>query len=309
MAFKVREASEGGSFKRYVGVGTIKVLAVNPTMEEWNKITNGNMTKEPVYHQVANDVRCARITFLTEVVRPDALAGVIIPISFWLRHAPMKSQSGKVQVIDKYGRTAWATEEEISAKRIPQYANGPANLDTDYRKMYSGESALTDFLKMYMNIPAVSFFNATTGKTEEYKGDKADCEARLSSIGKYFEGDVKELKELVKQTMIIAPNNAVRVLFGVKNVDGKEYQDVFMDLFMGKNNINNPKFQKALEDVYGSTYDNTFFGKKGTDGKVIITELEEYAPEGTQYSDSGSTIPGENPGNSAAAEKKDNLPF
>ena len=78
MAFsKGKESSNGGgSFSRYVGVGSVKVLAVNPNMEEWNTITGGNMTKEPEYTGVTQDgVKTARITLLVQTDPAKTIGG------------------------------------------------------------------------------------------------------------------------------------------------------------------------------------------------------------------------------------------
>ena len=37
------------SIKRYIGVAAAKVIAVNPTKDELNKIYNSNIDKDPVY--------------------------------------------------------------------------------------------------------------------------------------------------------------------------------------------------------------------------------------------------------------------
>ena len=107
MAFsKGKESSNGGvSFSRYVGVGSVKVLAVNPNMEEWNTITGGNMTKEPEYTGVTQDgIKTARITLLVQTDPAKTIGGIdtIIPVTFWFRKMTVVgSQSGKYQVIDK----------------------------------------------------------------------------------------------------------------------------------------------------------------------------------------------------------------
>ena len=95
MAFgqgKVSGESTGNGIKRYVGVASVKVLAVNPTMKEWNNITGGNMQKEPEYVTTdAEGTKQARITLLCEAVTPKGIMGeknvspttAIIPVTFW----------------------------------------------------------------------------------------------------------------------------------------------------------------------------------------------------------------------------------
>ena len=54
----------------------------------------------------------------------------------------------KVQVIDKYGRTAWVTIEQAKAKRFLYMLMVPANLDADYRPCFVGEEELLISLRL-----------------------------------------------------------------------------------------------------------------------------------------------------------------
>ena len=309
--------NSGGGFKRYVGVGAVKVLAVNPTMAEWNEITGGNMQKEPEYVTTNNEgIKQARVTILCETDPKRTIGDIqaIIPVTFWLRKAPIQgSQSGKYQVIDKYGRTAWATKEDIEAKRIPQYTNGPANIDADYRRIVQGEEALTNFLKAHIGIPALSYVQNGVVKTHP---NPKECEARLDNIIKVFEGDFSEIKSIIA----LQPNNYSKMLFGVKTTeDGKEYQDVLMECFLSNQNPNNTRFAKALADVVKGgrhTYDNTYFGDFNQNGELITLDLRERVVTPTTFTEGAAAAPaaqqpadgGDNPDTTFDAGN-DDLPF
>lgn len=319
MAFgqgKVSSENAGGGFKRYVGVASVKVVAVNPTMEEWNKITGGNMQKEPEYTSTnADGVKQARITLLLQTDPKKTIGDIdaIIPVTFWFRRLPIQgTQSGKYQIIDKYGRTAWATKEEVDAKKIPQYANGPANIDADYRLIIQGEEAFTNFLKAHLNIPALSYTNKQ-GVVVNHP-NPSECEARLDDIKKIFDGDFSEIKAI----LAYQPDNYSKMLFGVKTTeDGKEYQDVFMECFLTNGNPNHARFAKALADfVKGGrhTYDNTYFGDFNPNGELITQNLHERVitpstfTEGTQEAPAGTAqqLAGDD---TTFNNEKDDLPF
>ena len=314
MAFGQGKVSgEGASnFKKYVGVASVKVLAVNPTMEEWNKVTGGNMQKEPEYISTNNEgVKQAKITLLVQTDPKKTVGDIdtIIPVTFWFRKLPVQgSQSGKYQIIDKYGRTAWATEEEVKNKTIPQYANGPANIDADYRRVVAGEEAFTNFLKAHLNIPAVSYTDKN-GNVVKHP-NPSECEARLDNIMKIFDGDFKEIKTILGYQK----DNYSKMLFGVKTTeDGKEFQDVFMECFLTNGNPNNAKFAKVLKDFINGgrqAYNNTYFGELNPNGELIVSELKERVLTPSTFTESDSTIPSTPLSSAAAAmQPEDDLPF
>ena len=194
MAVKIGTAAQESSFKLYKGVAAFNVVAVNPTKKELEAITGRTIENDPVYKSKddnGNDTM--RITFY---VKTDPSAPVNNGIdlstsfSFMLTKAQkVGSNSGKIQVIDKYGRTAWATKEELASKTVPQYAKGPANIDKDYRAACQGEEALVDFLKVWVNIPnPANYVNGTW----IMKDEASDSEVSLN-LKQIFAGDVSEI--------------------------------------------------------------------------------------------------------------------
>lgn len=299
MAFaKGKQSTDSVEIKRYKGVGTVSVLAVNPTKDEWNKLTGGNMEKEPEYTSIGEDgIKRARITLLVKPDPTKTVGGVepIIPITFWFRKAAVQgSQSGKYQIIDKYGETAWATQEEIQSKKIPQYTNGPANIDADYRKIVNGEEAFTKFLKAYLCIPSTR--SMVNGAWVE-RADKSDCEARLDNIVKIFDGDFKEIKSILNAQ----PNNHVQVLFGVRTAeDGREYQDFFTQVFLTQSNYRRTAFAKELTAQKNlGRYGNVDFGDMEN-----ISNLYECSLTPSVVQPSAAPIPTLQP-----EQEDDDLPF
>lgn len=208
----------GGSRKLYEGVGIVKVLALNPNKAELEKIYGREIESEPNYLSSVEvdgkQVPTVRLSFVVET-DPDKNNGISVKTNhtYFLRKVYQKgNQSGKYKVIDKYGRTAWVTKEEAQAHAIPQYANGPANIDADYRPCYEGEEELTLFIKNLLNIPnVVAYTNGVW--TPNPRVTPADCEVRLDTIDKFFTGDWKELTEALSYQ----PENTVKLLFGVRN--------------------------------------------------------------------------------------------
>jgi hypothetical protein len=191
--------------------------------------------------------------------------------SFFLRKEFMFNQDkSKVKVIDKYGRTAWVTKEQFATKEIPMYSNGPANIDSNYKMLYRGEEELVDFLKNYLGIPNVTKF--VDGKPTGLIDNPAEAEAGLENIEKYFSGDFSELKEI----MSYQPNNKVKLCFGVKTTDdGKQYQDVFIQMSLKNGNSRYDKLEKAIEERKAmGGYPHTEFA---------VCDLKEYTVEATPF--------------------------
>ena len=279
MAFSAgKVTAEGGEFKRYVGVAPVFVVGTNPTKEELEKIYNTSLDKAPEYTgtQKVNDkdVPYARIDF---IVKTDAekANGIDLTskVSYFIRKEYRYNKDvTKVQVIDKYGRTAWVTKEQANAHEIPVYANGnPANIDKDYRPAYVGEEDVTNFIKTYLNIPNVQKY--VDGKWV-LVDNPAECEARLDGIDKFFAGDFKELKEI----MSYQPNNKVKVMFGIRTTDdGKQYQTAYTQMVLRNGVTDFSKLDKDLQERKAAgAYPTTEFE---------AVNLHEYNVEATSSDD------------------------
>lgn len=287
MAFSAgKESTESGEFKRYIGVAPVKVLAVNPTKSEQEKLYNTTLDKDPEYVGNVNvngkDVQNVRISFVVKTDEEKCGIDMTTNVTFFLQNAPrMGSQSGKYQIIDKYGRTAWATEEDIKAKQIPVYSNGkPANIDADYRQAYVGEEELTNFIKNYLNIPNVQKYVDGEWKLVD---NPSECEARLDKIADYFKGNFAELKSIIS----LQPNNKIKVMFGVRtSEDGKEYQAVYTRMTL-KNGVSDySRLDKDLQEAkQNGAYSTTEFS---------VCPIKEYKIEATPVDDL-PTAPAANP--------------
>ena len=279
MAFgKGQESTEGNVVKMYTGVAPVFILGVNPNKAELEKLYNTQFEKEPEYIseiEVGEDRHKVQNVRLDFIVKTDAEkcngVEIITKVVFFIRNEYRYNRDKtKVQVIDKYGRTAWVTIEQAKAHEIPMYKNGPANLDKDYRPAYHGEEELTDFIKSYLNIPNVMKY---VNNTWIMVDNPSDCEARLEDINSYFKGDFKELKEVIA----LQPNNKIKVLFGVRTTDdNRQYQTVYTQMFLRNNITNYSKLDANLQERKAAgAYPTTEF---------IVGDLKEYNVEPTNFS-------------------------
>lgn len=220
---KTQESTETQEFKKYIGVGSSYVVAVNPTKKEFEAIIGHETKNEPEYIVDTEQGKEARVTF---VVKTDPAVSngieIINRAMFTLRNTPAYSRdNSKVQVIDNYGNSVWANAEEAKAgKKILDKNGNPRKIDDNYRIACVGEADLVDFLKHYLGVgDAFNYVNDTWVK----KDDTSDYVFGLEHIKDYFKGDFTEIKEAIK----LQPNNKIKLLYGVRTTDeGKQYQAI-----------------------------------------------------------------------------------
>ena len=282
MAFsKGNVSSEGNSVKRYVGVGSGFVFALITNKAVVEKFYNTQLENDPEQLgeiEVGEDKHKVQNVRLDFIVKTDAekCGGIefTTKVAFFIRKEYRYNRDQtKVQVIDKYDRTAWVAIEQAKSHEIPIYKNGPANIDSDYRPAYHGEEELTNFIKAYLNIPNVmKYVNNTWVMVDKPE----DCEARLESIAEYFKGNFKELRDVIA----LQPNNKVKVLFGIRTTDdNKQYQAVYNQMFLKNNITDYSKLDADLQERKAAgAYPTTEF---------TVGDLKEYDVEPTDLSNSG----------------------
>ena len=272
-------STEVAEIKRYVGIAPCYVVGVNPTKAQIKELMGFEPKEEPVYTGVQDidgkQINFARITFVIKTDVEKCGIETTQMMTFFIRNQYRKgSQSGKYQVIDEYGRTAWATEDVIKAKGKIYYKDGSmeANVTQNYRPVFVGEEELTNFIKAYLNIPNVMDY--INGSWVMKTGDALkDSECRLDEISNYFRGNFKEIKDAIA----LQPTNKVKVLFGIRTTDdGKEYQDVYTRTVLRNSSTNIAGLQKEIEDSKNSG---------GLSGRTYeFCELKEYKVEATDMS-------------------------
>lgn len=275
MAFSKGKETVDFTYKKFYGVAPVTVLAVNPSKKELEEIYNTTFESSPEYVGVTTqddkEIPQVRIDFIVKTVKEKCGVELLNKMSFFLCNAPRYNRDKtKMQVIDKYGRTAWATPEEVKNKTIPMYSNGAANIDKDFRPAYIGEEDVINFLITFLNIPRVDrFVNGVWEKVD----NPEDSEARLEHISDYFKGDFSELKEV----MNLQPNNKVKVLFGVKTTENnKQYQTIYTHFFL-RNNSN--KYDKLDADVQSRKNSGGY-----SNVEFFIGDLKEYVVAPTDFS-------------------------
>lgn len=274
-----KKSTDGADIKRYIGIGACKCIAFNPSKAQIKELMGYEPKEEQVYFGVQHDdetnkdTAFARLSFVMQTI-PEKCNGIKLTqmLTIFIRNQYNKgSKSGKYQVLDEFGRTAWAEKEVIDAKAQIMYSNGPANVTTNYRPAYIGEEDLTDFIQKLINIPSpTKYVNGSYVMKDATELQDSIC--RLDEIPSYFKGNFKEITDI----LALQPDNYVKVLFGVRTTDdGKEYQDIYTKVLRSATS-NYEKLQAEIEDrqANGGLSNRTY----------EFCELKEYNVAATNYS-------------------------
>ena len=285
---KTQESTEGGEgFKRYVGVGSSYVLAVNPDKKTTDELMGFESANEPEYVVEGESGKEARVTFIVRT-DPETNNGIEITnkLVFTLRNTPAYNRDKtKVQVLDDYGNSVWADAEDAKAGKTL-----PANARIDqshYHIAAQGEPDLVAFLKQYLVVPgSLNYLNGSWTVSDK----AADGLFRLEHIKDYFSGNFSEIKDAIA----MQPNNKVKLLYGVRTTDeGKQYQAIATKgEFILRNSAGSNALSKLEKDLAAAkaagSYSTTEFKVQALQEYTVEPTNLEKAPES---SDSSSDMP------------------
>lgn len=288
-------SKEAQEFKRYIGVCPVFVKAVNPNKAEHEKLFNTTLEEAPVYVQDKedNEGNSYKNIRISVVMQPDVenigfeMPLVTMPL-FITNQKQYGANSGKYQIVDKYGRFAWATEAEISAKEIPTNSNGKkADISNDYRIAYVGEEALTKFIRAFLCIPEITVWdNNEQCRVPNTENKPEECECRLDAetFEKLFKGDFSEIRDILG----FQPTNKIKVCLGVRtDENGRLFQSVYTKKFISNAATSYSSLDKALQDdiAYATTHNKTL------NTEYSAKKVHEYSVTPTSFSAPAEAAP------------------
>lgn len=232
MAFKAFATNETPVVKNYIGFTKCIVKAVNLTLEERNKLLNIDSEKIPEYTGVDDKgVKYARVTFYVQPLdADDQLIDKLVEATFFVKDTyRYNNNKSKVQVIDKYGYSTWATEEDIkNHTKLFSQSGQPLRISTTYRPAYVGEIALVEFIKTYLGITnqhEYMTYTENTGWIVNKKELPENCEVEID-VQSLLKGNFTDIKTIPN----LMPENKIKMAFGIKTADnGNIYQTVYVD--------------------------------------------------------------------------------
>jgi len=301
--------SNNESFQRYIGVASVNVVGINPNNDKlralgW-EIAEG--AEEPVYAQVVEKdgkkTETNRLRLMVQIQDLDDKP--IIPIDFWCRNElAINSEMTKCKIIDSFGRTAWATKDELKNKQIPQYKDGPARIDGKYKPAHSGEEQLVTFLFKYLNITPYQIFDRTKNT---YVDSKNPGHLTIDDWGKLCKGDVSEIADYIA----LQPDNCCKVILGVRTTDNnRTYQTFLSDGYLSncsRVDVTTGVYNQAqkLIDRFNERY-------SGSDSTFSAEPVHIYENKPTEVKDNSASMfeaPSSEPDMFEPISDNDQLPF
>lgn len=231
-ASKMPSNGEFIDVKKYIGVASVNVLAINPSNEKLRKYgwSIPDDAAEPSYvtttERDGKVTQSARVRFLVQI--QDLEDKPVISLDFWCRPEVMINKEGsKCKVIDSFGRTAWGTREELKAHKVPVYSSGEANISTPYKPCHPGEEELVQFLFKYLNITPLQVFDRNK---QAWMPSKNPGRLTIDDWAAICNGNIKELGEY----LALQPENRVKVVLGLRTTeDNKTYQTFLNTTYIG----------------------------------------------------------------------------
>jgi hypothetical protein len=250
MAIPVRKSTEeSGSRTKYTGLANLSVIGVSPSKESLEKI-GMNPDKEQIYvtSETVNDkpLVTVRFNFILKLEVEDT--PIYIQHSIFLKGKIRKSKEGKIEMIDKFGKSGYITQDQFKNKQMPY----------DWIDEKSAAPALEG------QVELIQFMRNLAGCQKE---DETTL-AQLSPGGDFkalFKMDGSGFSEIRKDIKACNENeNKIKFLLGVRTTDdGKVYQDVF-SYALGRPYAKAEYFHKELKKFSESSskyLDSRYFGK------------------------------------------------
>ncbi len=212
---KKREVTQLPEFKKKVGLFEARVLAINPTAEEFKDILNIELKEDSkaVEYLGTNDEGKTKLR--VDVWMEDIKSKDRFKMSFFLEDKEKRNRDGsKKQYINSVGVTSWADD--------------PNNLGDwftarDYRVAFQGEEDLYNFLRTWLGN--LDYRDAETTLQIDWK--------------KLMKGNVKDMKDQIGGELATTFVALATIKTVVKDEETKEYQGVYNKAFLPAYSLKN----------------------------------------------------------------------
>ena len=212
-----QEIKDGGNRKFFTGVENFNVIAVCPSKGDLETLFERDLSYTPEYlgKQTVKDgdgereVDQVRIDFYLN--NGDVENPISTKESFYVMNTHHMSATGKVKVINDFGKSTWLTKEDIKNKTVPHNMSWYNTSGLKVAKR--GEEELVDFIVNLLNLP-FDLTKVTDPKEAHAKFEKERWDAM-------FKGDFSFIQSIIEGT-----NNKVGVALGVKIADDQSMKQV-----------------------------------------------------------------------------------
>lgn len=227
----------------YKGLGTATILAVNPSAEEYEKLTGIKPKEEFEYVSLTkskdikgNEIEAQQVN-ITLYLQPEDNNMPVFRLSFKVINSPFISNTDKVELVDIYNNTVWLSPEEalkIDLNKNQQFTINKkdgsgtfiTNMFAPIRLSYKGEVAFNHFCKEYNQTKDIQVWDNDTKTFVISKELNDDYEVAFSKEDwdTFFKNPNKNsimdiLKALIESKDAKGNNRKIKFIIGVKTSD------------------------------------------------------------------------------------------
>lgn len=191
-----------------VGLFEARVIAINPTAEEFKEILDIELSQESKVTEYLGESRDKNTFLRVDVWLEEVKTLDKFKVTFFLEDKERENKDGtKKQYINNIGKCAWADD----ANNLPEWF-----AKRDYRVAYVGEEELYEFLRTWLG--ELDYTKDSTVLQIEWK--------------KLMKGNVKDLKDQVDGAYCINVVALATVTIKQKDGENKEYQTIYNKAFL-----------------------------------------------------------------------------
>jgi hypothetical protein len=237
------------SNKKYKGLGSFKVVAVNPTMTELSGLYPTRIfDREPDYKSVREDgTMGTRVCFHLQT--PFKEETINVSVSYFLFSRPMQNKDNtKVQLVNGYGQSRWVTVEEAKSKQLAELPSNQMPFIGTWKIAHQGEADLLRFIRAYLGTPDPCLYLSDTKSWKAKDGDAlkmAEGYLEKKDLDAILAGNVKCLREAIA----LMPENKVKMLMGVHNSQSGSLQQSVYRFPLKGNTTNYTQLIRDLENA------------------------------------------------------------
>lgn len=206
---KKRESSGEGNFKKFVGLFEAKVIAINPSAEEYKEVLGMELKEDSkALEYLGTSREDDNTTLRVDVWMEEIKNGDKFKATFFLENKEKENKEGtKLQYINNIGVCSWAEDPS----HLPEWF-----VKREYRPAFVGEEELYNFLRTWLGN--LDYRDAETTLELDWK--------------KIMKGNVKDIKNQIDgewSTNVVALATIKTV---IKDEETKEYQSVYTKAFL-----------------------------------------------------------------------------
>ena len=191
-----------------VGLFEARVIAINPTTEEFKEILEIDLSEESKVTEYLGTSRDGNTFLRIDIWLEEVKNLDKFKVTFFLEDKERENKDGsKKQYINNIGKCAWADDEN----NLPEWFT-----KRDYRVAYVGEEELYEFLRTWLG--ELNYTKDDTVLQLEWK--------------KLIKGNVKDLKDQVDGAYCINVIALATVTIRQKDGENKEYQTIYNKAFL-----------------------------------------------------------------------------